>query len=409
MKIKNKDNNTKALKTISNANKKALILVISSFIIITITIAFLLYYFLYSKIDSARKKDEELYFSVLFIDENNEPYGAYLGILSSLHNSLHNRIGLIGLPRNVALWKNKKDDSIPLKELYKEGGDSAVFNAIENTVDKKITYKITLDNNSISDIIDLIGGVKMYVEEPIHYVENNSLYNINFDIGEWIFHGNKVVSYLHYVTMKQYEDIETLYRLEDVIINLMISFIQSPELKSMIIRKDMRNAIYSKIKSNLRPPDIKAILKIISNSNEKSLIVQNIDARVDDKGILNPLLGGSAFIKQTEDLALYVGLKTERSELNNEDVSLIILNGTDVSGLADRINIRMRYRGFAAGEYGNFPAKVYNSIILIRNGEIEKSFMVANECRISRIYAKTDRRLLNNAVLILGYDYYEIQ
>ena len=405
MKIKNKDNNTKALKTISNANKKALILVISSFIIITITIAFLLYYFLYSKIDSARKKDEELYFSVLFIDENNEPYGAYLGILSSLHN----RIGLIGLPRNVALWKNKKDDSIPLKELYKEGGDSAVFNAIENTVDKKITYKITLDNNSISDIIDLIGGVKMYVEEPIHYVENNSLYNINFDIGEWIFHGNKVVSYLHYVTMKQYEDIETLYRLEDVIINLMISFIQSPELKSMIIRKDMRNAIYSKIKSNLRPPDIKAILKIISNSNEKSLIVQNIDARVDDKGILNPLLGGSAFIKQTEDLALYVGLKTERSELNNEDVSLIILNGTDVSGLADRINIRMRYRGFAAGEYGNFPAKVYNSIILIRNGEIEKSFMVANECRISRIYAKTDRRLLNNAVLILGYDYYEIQ
>ncbi|MBW5396437.1 LCP family protein [Brachyspira pilosicoli] len=405
MKIKNNDNNTKALKTISNANKKAVIILISSFIFIIIAVTFILYYFLYSKIDSAIKKDEELYFSVLFIDENNEPYGAYVGTLSSLHN----RIGLIGLPRNVALWKNKKESPIPLKELYKEGGDSAVFNAIENTVNKKITYKITLDNNSISDIIDLIGGVKMYVEEPIHYVENDSTYNINFDIGEWIFHGNKVVSYLHYVTMKQYEDIETLYRLEDVIINLMISFIQSPELKSMIVRKDMRNAIYSKIKSNLRPPDIKAILKIISNSNEKSLIVQNIDARVDDKGILNPLLGGSAFVKQMEDLSLYVGLKTERSELNNEDVSLIILNGTDVSGLADRINIRMRYRGFAAGEYGNFPAKVYNSIVLIRNGEIEKSFMVANECRISRIYAKTDRRLLNNAVLILGYDYYEIQ
>lgn len=405
MKIKNNDNNTKALKTISNANKKAVIILISSFIFIIIAVTFILYYFLYSKIDSAIKKDEELYFSVLFIDENNEPYGAYVGTLSSLHN----RIGLIGLPRNVALWKNKKENPIPLKELYKEGGDSAVFNAIENTVNKKITYKITLDNNSISDIIDLIGGVKMYVEEPIHYVENDSTYNINFDIGEWIFHGNKVVSYLHYVTMKQYEDIETLYRLEDVIINLMISFIQSPELKSMIVRKDMRNAIYSKIKSNLRPPDIKAILKIISNSNEKSLIVQNIDARVDDKGILNPLLGGSAFVKQMEDLSLYVGLKTERSELNNEDVSLIILNGTDVSGLADRINIRMRYRGFAAGEYGNFPAKVYNSIVLIRNGEIEKSFMVANECRISRIYAKTDRRLLNNAVLILGYDYYEIQ
>ena len=87
MKIKKKDNNTKALKTISNANKKALIILISSIALIIIIISFLLYYFLYSQIDSARKKDEELYFSVLFIDENNEPYGAYLGILSSLHNT----------------------------------------------------------------------------------------------------------------------------------------------------------------------------------------------------------------------------------------------------------------------------------------------------------------------------------
>ena len=99
MKIKNNDNNNKALKTISNANKKAVIILISSFTFIIVIAAFTLYYFLYSKIDSAIKKDEELYFSVLFIDENNEPYGAYVGVLSSLHN----RIGLIGLPRNVAL------------------------------------------------------------------------------------------------------------------------------------------------------------------------------------------------------------------------------------------------------------------------------------------------------------------
>ena len=120
MKIKKNDNNTKALKTISNANKKAVIILISSFAFIIILVAFILYYFLYSKIDSAIKNDEELYFSILFIDEKEEPYGAYVGVLSSLHN----RIGLIGLPRNAALWQNKKENPIPLKELYKEGGCS---------------------------------------------------------------------------------------------------------------------------------------------------------------------------------------------------------------------------------------------------------------------------------------------
>ena len=108
------------------------------------------------------------------------------------------------------------------------------------------------------------------------------------------------------------------------------------------------------------------------------------------------------------DLTLYVELKTQKSELNNEDVSLSVLNATTVAGLADRINIRMRYRGFAAGEYGNFTTNLNESVVLIRDGQIEKAFMVANEGRVSRVYAKTDRRVLNNAVLILGNDYYEI-
>ena len=142
---------------------------------------------------------------------------------------------------------------------------------------------------------------------------------------------------------------------------------------------------------------------------ERTLIVESIDASIDERGILTPILEGSAFIKQINDLTLYVGLKTQKSEIENEDISLIVLNATGIVGLADRISIRMRYRGFKAGEYGNFSKNnLSESAVIIRNGQIEKGFMVGRECRINRIYAKTDRRLLNNAVLILGNDYYEI-
>ena len=153
---------------------------------------------------------------------------------------------------------------------------------------------------------------------------------------------------------------------------------------------------------------MKAFLDILSNSNERTLVIENIDARLDDNGVLTPIFEGNAFIKQMDDLTLYVELKTQKSELTNEDVSLTVLNATTVAGLADRINIRMRYRGFAAGEYGNFTTNLNESVVLIRDGQIEKAFMVANEGRVSRVYAKTDRRVLNNAVLILGNDYYEI-
>ena len=397
-------NDEKALRTISHANKKATMLVLFSGILIAFIIGFIFYYFFVSKLNIAKKNDEPLYFAVLFIDDNREIYGSYVGIVSSLHN----RIGLIGLPRNIALWENVDSPPVSLDMLYKNGGENAVFRAIENSVDKKITYRIAIDNNQISDIIDLIGGIKMYVEEPIEFKDEEKGYELSFGIGEWLFTSNKVISYLHYLTMNGYKDIETLYRLEDVIINSIIGLIQSPQLRNIIHSKDIRKVIASKIKSNLRPPDVKAFLDILANRNERTLVIENIDARVDNNGILTPIFEGSAFKKQMNDLTLYVELKTQKSELNNEDVSLSVLNAATVAGLADRINIRMRYRGFAAGEYGNFTTNLNESVVLIRDGQIEKAFMVANEGRVSRVYAKTDRRVLNNAVLILGNDYYEI-
>lgn len=318
---KNKKNqkDDKSLKSITQANRKAIAFVISSIIAGVGIIIFLFYYFFYSDLKKAKDNDEELYFAILFIDENNIPYGAYFGIISSLHN----RIGIIGLPKNIGLWKNKNDKNIPLNKLYETGGREEVFKAIEITTGKKISYKIAVDNNQISDIIDLIGGVRMYIEEVIN------IDNLSFDVGERFFQGDKAVSYLNYLTIEGYEEIETLYRLEDLIINAMIGIIQNPELKSIMLSKDIKNAITSRIKSNLRPPDIKILFNILANCNERTLIVESIDASIDERGILTPILEGSAFIKQINDLTLYVGLKTQKSEIENEDISLIVLNATD--------------------------------------------------------------------------------
>ena len=152
-------NDEKALRTISQANKKATILVLFSGILIAFIIGFIFYYFFVSKLNIAKKNDEPLYFAVLFIDDDREIYGSYVGIISSLHN----RIGLIGLPRNIALWENVDSPPVPLDMLYKNGGENAVFRAIENSVDKKINYRIAIDNNQIYYFIVLIGGIKMYV------------------------------------------------------------------------------------------------------------------------------------------------------------------------------------------------------------------------------------------------------
>ena len=393
------------INSIKNTNRKATIVVLIIFATFLSILFFTHWYFFTTEIDKSKSKDEPLYFSVLFVDDNDESYGAFIGVLSSLNN----RVSFIGIPSNMGLWENKNDMPIPLSDHYKTAGKRGVFLAIENTFEKKLTYKITIDNQGIASIIDLLGGIRMYIEEPISYTNEENAYHLEVDIGEYFFTSDKAIAYINYLTMEGYKERETLYKLEDIFMSILIKFIQEPTLREAITSKALLKQIGKSIDSNLRLTDLKAIANIMSLSTQSSFIIESMDGNINNYGILEPILEGRVAIRQLDELALYTGLKTEKSKVSNEDVNLIVLNATGIGGLADSINIRMRYRGFLAGEYGNFPVNIPNSVVLVRGGQLEKSFLVANEGKITRIYSKTDRRVLNDTVMILGDDYYEIK
>jgi len=393
------------INSIKNTNRKAVIVVIIIFLAFLLILFFTHWYFFTTEIDKAKSKDEPLYFSILFIDDNDETYGAFVGTVSATHN----RLGFIGIPNNMGLWLNKNKIPIALSDHYKTGRERNVFLAIENTFEKKLTYKVAINNQGIANIIDLLGGVRMYIEEAINYVDYEKSHYLDVEIGEYFFTSEKAIAYLNYLTMDGYKERETLYKLEDIFINILIKFIQEPTLRETINSKALLKKISKNIDSNLRPTDLKAIANIMSLSSPSSFVIESMDGSINDYGVLEPILEGRVAVRQLNELALYTGLKTKKSEISNEDVKLIVLNATGIGGLADSINIRMRYRGFLAGEYGNFLTNIPNSIILIRSGQLEKSFLVADEGKITRIYSKTDRRVLNDTVMILGDDYYEIK
>ncbi len=393
------------INSIKTTNRKATIVVLIIFLAFLSSLFFAHWYFFTTEINKSKSKDEPLYFSILFIDENDESYGAFIGVLSSLHS----RVSFIGIPNNMGLWKNKNNLPISLADHYKTAGQRDVFSAIENTFEKKLTYKITINNEGIANIIDLLGGIRMYIEEPINYVNEEKSHYLQVDIGEYFFTSDKVLAYINYLTMEGYKARETLYKLEDILMNTFIKFIQEPTLREAIISNGLLKKMSESIDSNLRLIDLKAIAKIMSLSTQSSFIIESLDGNINNYGVLEPILEGRVAIRQIDELALYTGLKTEKSRVSNEDVNLIVLNATGIGGLADSINIRMRYRGFLAGEYGNFPVNIPNSVVLVRGGQLEKSFLVANEGKITRIYSKTDRRVLNDTVMILGDDYYEIK
>lgn len=361
------------------------------------------YYFFVSPIEKAEKEEKVIFASLIFANEKSL-YGSFLCVISPKDK----RMAFVSIPSNMALYRSYKKKCVSSSEIYKKYGKTGLKKAIETTFRIKTNYEIVLNNKSIENIIDLIGGINIYIEKPINLFDEAKKIYLIFDIGSHMFTGSKAVSYLNYDKLQTSKERETLYRLEDIILNSAIAFIDRPILRKIVTTKSFLRATSSILKSNLRPRDFKFFGKFFSEVNRATFLMETMDGVIDENGFLTPVLEGRYAVRQIKDLSERVTLQTELSKIENENVSMNVLNGTDVKGLADRINIRMRYRGFSATEYGNFEKHIEKSVILIRNGQIEKGYLISDASKVNRIYVVTDRRTLIDSTLILGDDYYEI-
>ncbi len=391
-----------------NAIKKQrhITIIMLSASILLIFISTILYkHFFTSLLADAKRNNSEIFWVMAFVDDKEKHvYGTFIGVLSPRNS----KFGVISIPSNMGLWRSIREEAIPIDEIYSKYGINALFSAIENVFQIKTKYQFVFNNNDIIKVVDLIGGIDMYVETPINFADQKSGLNISFDTGSHLFTGEKILAYINHIQTGSYKERISLYKLEDVILNAMIGFIDSPILRSIATTKSFQSLAKSLVNSNFNTSDYREFGKIMSNLSTSSFLMQTLDGEINANGVLVPINNAYNAVLQIRDIARLVASNEDDVIIENESITMNVLNGTEIVGLADRINIRMRYRGFSAVEYGNFITVTDDSVILIRNGEIEKAYIIARASNVDRIYSVTDRSVLNNSTLVLGNDYYEI-
>lgn len=380
-------------------------LMLSISLILVLILTMLYKHFFTSSLAEARRTDSEIFWVMAFVDEEDSHiYGAFIGVLSPKNS----KIGIISIPSNMGLWRSSREQPIAISEMYSKYGINTLFTAIENVFQIRTDYKVVFNNNDIIKVVDLIGGIDMYVETPINFVDKQKGYNISFDTGAHLFTGEKILAYINHIQTGSYRERISLYKLEDVILNAMIGFIDSPILRSITTTKSFQSLAKSVVSSNLNSADYKELGKIIFNLNVSSFLMETLDGEINEHGVLVPINNAYNAVLQVRNIARIVASNGDDMKIENNHITMNVLNATEIVGLADRINIRMRYRGFLAVEYGNFITVTDDSVILIRNGEIEKAYIIARTSNVDKIYSVTDRSVLNNSTLVLGNDYYEI-
>ena len=107
---------------------------------------------------------------------------------------------LIAIPRNT--WVSADSSAGRLGSLYSWGGASLMVRHIAALLGVSIHQYVVIDMETLAEMVDVFGGVDLYVEENMDYEDAPSKVSIHLEQGYQHLDGKQVMGYLRYNSEK---------------------------------------------------------------------------------------------------------------------------------------------------------------------------------------------------------------
>lgn len=118
-------------------------------------------------------------------------------VVVSLDNAT-GQVRFINIPRDTWVTPPAAKDGTKLKTLYAMGGAPLMVREVNSLLGISIHQYVVLDMQTFADLIDVLGGIDIYVEEPMVYEDTVSSYRINLAQGYQHLDGKMAEQYLRY-------------------------------------------------------------------------------------------------------------------------------------------------------------------------------------------------------------------
>lgn len=173
----------------------------------------------------------------------------------------HNRISLLSIPRDTKVEINNSNRKI--NEVLPRFGHNGLRSTLENMLDVKIDNYVEISYESFIRIIDLIGGIRIYIDQPMHYDDYSGKLHIHFDKGWHHLDGAKALNYVRF-RADALADLGRIKRQQKFIYLLLQKF-KSPT--NFIKLPLIINEIYKHLKTDITINELSNIIKSIDLSN----------------------------------------------------------------------------------------------------------------------------------------------
>jgi polyisoprenyl-teichoic acid--peptidoglycan teichoic acid transferase len=256
-------------------------------------------------------------------------------------------------------------------------------------------YFLHVDYHGFRRFVDLLGGLRVHVDEPMHYDDNAGALHIHFDPGERHLSGGEALEYVRF--RGKSGDRGRVIRQMDFL-KALLQRIGSPAL--FIRWPQLLAAAVEGFDANLATGDLLFL----------ALEAKRIRPDRVSPGLLPGRPKGPLW-EMDADRTAYVLSQMEGAPRAATaaplagTVTVRVWNASGKSGLALAVARRLRSAGFDVLEWGDYGNRQSVTRILDRSGTIENARKIAQTLGATSVFSDVDPALRADVEVILGDDY----
>jgi len=315
------------------------------------------------------------------------------------------RGGLFHIPGNLGLQLAELGRFDRISVLYTAGEVEALRKKTEQVIKAPIPFHVVMTHDRIVDIVDLLGGIEIFISNPVE-TESGSVRAL-LPSGSVTLDGDKTLQYLGYEEPLE-EEMERVGRRQKFL-QALLKRLGQPAIQELLATPAANALFKGFLQTNISPRGVDSLVREIGRLDPDHLVFQRVMGSMRQvEGVAGEVLlphYEGALVRETiTQMSQAISSSAERSEPLS--VTVEILNGTSLDGLARRTKALYESFGFDVVSFGNADNDKYvNTVVLDRRGNPEAARRVAEIIHGERVHTQASASSDADVTVILGRDF----
>lgn len=307
-----------------------------------------LYSFLNPDINAVKAslvQDETKPLNILFVGIDSVEGSHRADVIALITVDLNKRrVGVLSIPRDTRVRIPKRGWT-KINHAYAYGGIDLLKETVEEFLAIQVNHYINMDYKGFIRLIDLIGGVELYVEKDMKYTDKWAGFYINLKKGYQKLDGNKALQYVRFRNDAE-GDIGRIKR-QKKFVEAMVDKLRKEEVLSKLPSLAIEAIRF--VRTDLTPEQVMYLISFFRGFDLTAVkweIVPGSPGFIDGVSYWLPDLEKLSSVKKKIILG-------EEDSIKEEVITVEVLNGNGMLGAATNVAKILESYGYKVVKIGN--------------------------------------------------------